>query len=208
MINIDLSRRKSFGCVTRVVHKSSWAKLKPRHATPQKEINIGKNTTSSSEMKIIFYSFNTTHEWFRFKKRFEVSKIAVAGHGTRYLFRLTFSRIISIFAILLSQCLFAKRIEKKTPITQTIVCRLIFSVLQTNSVFSRFMLLSSSNSANYQWIQVEWSGAFSKHPKKPLSGESSGSKIFPQVERWGTKIRHEHEPVSYTHLTLPTKRIV
>ena len=40
-------------------------------------------------------------------------KIAVAGHGTRYLFRLTFSRIISIFAILLSQCLFAKRIEKK-----------------------------------------------------------------------------------------------
>ena len=41
------------------------------------------------------------------------SKIAVAGHGTRYLFRLTFSRIISIFAILLSPCLFAKRIEKK-----------------------------------------------------------------------------------------------
>ena len=72
MINIDLFRRKSFGCLTRVVHKSSWAKLKPRHATPQKEINIGKNTTSSSEMKYIFYSPNTTHEWFRFKKRFEV----------------------------------------------------------------------------------------------------------------------------------------
>ena len=71
MINIDLFRRKSFGCLTRVVHKSSWAKLKPRHATPQKEINIGKNTTSSSEMKYIFYSPNTTHEWFRFKKRFE-----------------------------------------------------------------------------------------------------------------------------------------
>ena len=47
-----------------------------------------------------------------FQKVF-ISKIAVAGHGTRYLFRLTFSRIISIFAILLSQCLFAKRIEKK-----------------------------------------------------------------------------------------------
>ena len=62
MINIDLFRRKSFGCLTRVVHKSSWAKLKPRHATPQKEINIGKNTTSSSEMKYIFYSPNTTHE--------------------------------------------------------------------------------------------------------------------------------------------------
>ena len=72
MINIDLFRRKSFGCLTRVVHKSSWAKLKPRHATPQKEINIGKNTTSSSEMKYIFYSPNTTHEWFRFKKVFAV----------------------------------------------------------------------------------------------------------------------------------------
>ena len=96
MININLFRRKSLGCLTRGVHKSSWEKLKPRHATPQKEINIGKNTTSSSEMKIIFYPPNTTHEWFRFKKRFEVSKRAVAGHGTRYLFRLTFSRIISI----------------------------------------------------------------------------------------------------------------
>ena len=113
MINIDLFWRKSLGCLTRVVHKSSWAKLKPRHATPQKEINIGKNTTSSSEMKIVFYSPNTTHQWFRFKNRFEVSKIAVAGHGTRYLSRLTFSRIISIFAILRSQCLFTKRIEKK-----------------------------------------------------------------------------------------------
>ena len=61
-----------------------------------------KNTTSSSEIKYIFYSPNTTHEWFRFKKRFEV-----------YLFRLTFSRIISILAILLSQCLFVKRFEKK-----------------------------------------------------------------------------------------------
>ena len=94
------------------------------------------------------------------------SKIAVAGQGTRYPFRLTFSRIISIFAILLSQCLFAKRIEKNTHITQTIVCRLIVSVLQTNSVFSRLLLLSSSNSPNYQWIQVEWSGAFSKHAKE------------------------------------------
>ena len=86
------------------------------------------------------------------------SKIAVAGHGTRYLFRLTFSRIISIFAILLSQCLFAKRIEKKkTHITQTIVCRLIVSVLQTNSVFSRFLLLSSSFnsklSVNPSWVK-------------------------------------------------------
>ena len=72
MINIDLFRPKSYRCLTRVVHKSSSAKLKPRHATPQKEINIAKNTTSSTEMKNIFYSPNLTHEWFRFKKRFEV----------------------------------------------------------------------------------------------------------------------------------------
>ena len=86
------------------------------------------------------------------------SNIAVAGHGTRYLFRLTFSTIISISAILLSQCLFTKRIEKKkTHITQTIVCRLIVSVLQTNSVFSRFLLLSSSFnsklSVNPSWVK-------------------------------------------------------
>ena len=49
---------------------------KIKTSTPQKEINIGKNTTSSSEMKIIFYSPNTTHEWFRFKKSFEVSKMS------------------------------------------------------------------------------------------------------------------------------------
>ena len=62
MINIDLFRRKSFGCLTRVVHKSSWAKLKPRHATPLKEINIGKNTTSSSEMKWnIYFTLLTQH---------------------------------------------------------------------------------------------------------------------------------------------------
>ena len=91
-----------------------------------------------------------------FQKAFS-NKIAVAGHGTRYLFRLTFSRIISIFAILPSQCLFAKHIEKKTHITQTIVCRLIVSVLQTNSVFSRFLLLSSSSnsklSVNPSWVK-------------------------------------------------------
>ena len=28
---------------------------------------------------------NTTHELFRFKRRFEILKIAFAGHGTRYL---------------------------------------------------------------------------------------------------------------------------
>ena len=58
------------------------------------------------------------------------SKIAVAGHGTRYLFRLTFSRIISIFAILLSQCLFAKRIEK-THIPQTVDDSLLINCLSS-----------------------------------------------------------------------------
>ena len=48
-------------------------------------------------------------------------------------------------------------LKKKTHITQTIVCRLIVSVLQTNSVFSRFMLLScslnSKLSANPSWVK-------------------------------------------------------
>ena len=135
MINIDLFRRKSFGCLTRVVHKSSWAKLKPRHATPQKEINHRKkhNQIEWNEIYILPSQHNT---WMVSFQKVFWSKIAVAGHGTRYLFRLTFSCIISIFAILVSQCLFAKRIEKKNHITQTIVCRLIVSVLQTNRVFN------------------------------------------------------------------------
>ena len=140
-------------------------------------------------MKIIFHSPNTTHERFRFKKCFEVSKIAVAGHKTRHLFRLTFSRIISIFAILLSQCLFAKRIEKKkTHITQTIVCRLIVSVLQTNSVFSRFLLLSSSFnpklSVNPSW--VKW--CIFKTPQRSHSLERAREvKFFPQWSDEGQK---------------------
>ena len=92
-------------------------KVKTPTSEPQKEINIGKNTTSSSEMKIVFYSPNTTPEWFRFKKRFEVSKIAVAGHGTRYLFRLTCSRIISIFAILLPSVCSPNILKKKKKLT-------------------------------------------------------------------------------------------
>ena len=76
----------------------------------------------------------------------------IAGHGTRYLFRLTFSRIMSIFP---SVC--SPNVLKNTHITQTIVCRLIVSVLQTNSVFSRFLLLSSSFnsklSVNPSWVK-------------------------------------------------------
>ena len=116
------------------------------------------------------------------------SKIAVAGHGTRYLFRLTFSRIISIFAILLSQCLFAKRIEKKTHITQTIVCRLIVSVLQTNSVFSRFLLLSSSFnsklSVNPSW--VKWC-IFKTSQRSHSLERAQEVKRFPQWSGEGEK---------------------
>ena len=48
-------------------------------------------------------------------------------------------------------------LKKKTHITQTIVYRLIVSVLQTNSVFSRFLVLSSSFnsklSVNPSWVK-------------------------------------------------------
>ena len=116
------------------------------------------------------------------------SKIVVAGHGTRYLFRLTFSRNISIFPILLSQCLFAKKKKKKTHITQTIVCRLIVSVLQTNSVFSRFLLLSSSfnskSPVNPSWVNW-W---IFKTPQRSHSLERAQEvKFFPQWSGEGQK---------------------
>ena len=86
------------------------------------------------------------------------SNIAVAGHGTRYLFRLTFSRhYIDLCDIAFPVFVHQPYWKKKTHITQTIVCRLIVSVLQTNSVFSRFLLLSSSFnsklSVNPSWVK-------------------------------------------------------
>ena len=113
------------------------------------------------------------------------SKIAVAGHGTRYLFRLTFSCIISIFAILLSQCLFAKRIEKKNHITQTIVCRLIVSVLQTNRVFNStgFCYCLLLLTPNYQW---KW--CIFKTSKRSHSLERAQEvKFFPKWSGEGQK---------------------
>ena len=122
-----------------------------------------------------------------FRKAFW-SKVAVAEHGTRYLLRWTFSCIISIFAIMLSQCLFAKRIEKKTHVTQTIVCRLIVSVVQTNSVFSRFLLLSSSFnsklSVNPSW--VKWC-IFKTSQKSQSLERAQGVKSFPQWSGEGTE---------------------
>ena len=113
------------------------------------------------------------------------SKIAVAGHGTRYLFRLTFSCIISIFAILLSQCLFAKRIEKKNHITPTIVCRLIVSVLQTSRVFNStgFCYCLLLLTPNYQW---KW--CIFKTSKRSHSLERAQEvKSFPQWSGEGHK---------------------
>ena len=116
------------------------------------------------------------------------NKIAVVGHGTRYLFRLTFSRIISIFATMLSQCLFVKRYWKKPHVTQTIVCRLIVSVLQTNSVFSRFLLLSSSFnsklSVNPSW--VKWCIFKTSQKSHPLE-RTQEVKFFPQWSGEGQK---------------------
>ena len=138
-----------------------------------------KNTTSSSEMKHIFYSPNTTHEWFRFKKAFW-SKIAVAGHGKRYLFRLTFSRIIfdlrdNAFPVSVRQTYW----KKKTHVTQTIVCRLTVSVLQPTVCSAGFCYCLLLLTPNYQRIQVEWSGAFSKHPKKATLWRELRKKNFP-----------------------------
>ena len=121
------------------------------------------------------------------------SKIAVAGHGTRYLFRLTFSRIISIFAILLSQCLFAKRIEKKKKQTK-----------QKNSHNSDDSLpIKCLSSANQQCVQpvsvtvfffslqiiseskLSEVVHFRNIPKKPLRAQEVNS--FPQWSGEGQK---------------------
>ena len=61
--------------------------------------------------------------------------------------------------------------------------------LQPNSVLGWFLLMSSpfdyKLSVNPSWVK----SVFQNSPKKPFSGESSGSKLFSPVERRGTKIR-------------------
>ena len=148
-----------------------------------------KNTTSSSEMKHIFYSPNTTQEWFRFKKAFW-SKIAVAGHGKRYLFRLTFSRIIfdlrdNAFPVSVRQTYW----KRKAHVTQTIVCRLIVSVLQPTVCSAGFCYCLLLLTPNYQWIQVEWSAAFSNHPKEAALWRERAQEVnfFPQWSGEGQK---------------------
>ena len=86
-----------------------------------------------------------------------------------------------------SRCLLAKGIEKKPHITQTIICRLIVSVLQMNSVFSRFLLLSSFNSkssVNPSW--VKW--CIFKTSQRSYSLERAQEvKFFPQWSSEGQK---------------------
>ena len=79
--------------------------------------------------------------------------------------------------------------KKKTHITQTIVWRLIVSVLQTNSVFTRFLLLSSFSvnpklSVNPSW--VKW--CIFKTPQRSHSLERAQEvKFFPQWSGEGQK---------------------
>ena len=123
-----------------------------------------------------------------FRKAFW-SKVAVAGHGTRYLFRLTFSCIISIFAIMLSQCLFAKRIEKKNSRNSDdslpINC---LSSPNQQTVFSRFLLLSSSFnsklSVNPSW--VKWC-IFKTSQRSHSLERAQEVKFFPQWSGEGQK---------------------
>ena len=122
-----------------------------------------------------------------FQKAF-CSKIAVVGHGTRYLFRLTFSRIISIFAILLSQCLFAKRIGKKNShdSDDSLPINCLSSTNQqcvqpvSVTVFFKFSKLS----VNPSW--VKW--CIFKTPQRSHSLERAQEvKFFPQWSGEGQK---------------------
>ena len=78
--------------------------------------------------------------------------------------------------------------QKKTHITQTIVCRLIVSVLQTNSVFSRFLLLSSSFnsklSVNLSWVKCS---IFKTSQRSHSPERAQEVKSFPQWSGEGHK---------------------
>ena len=72
-------------------------------------------------------------------------------------------------------------LKENTHLTQTIVCRLIVSVLQTNSVLSRFLLLSSSFnsrlSVNPSW--VKWCTFKTSQRSHPLERAQDQVKFFP-----------------------------
>ena len=130
-------------------------------------------------MKIIFYPPNTTHEWFRFKKRFEVSKMSCRTWN-EIPFQIDFFPHYIDLRDIAFPVFVRQKYWKKNYITQTIVCRLIVSVLQTSSVFSLFLLVSSSFNPKLSVNPIKLSEVvhFQDIPKKPLSGESSGSKNF------------------------------
>ena len=115
------------------------------------------------------------------------SKLAVAGQGTD-LFRLTFSALYRSSRYCFPSACSPNVLKKTTHITQTIVCRLIVSVRQTNSVFSRFLLLSSSFnpklSVNLSW--EKW--CIFKTPQRSHSLERAQEvKFFPQWSGEGQK---------------------
>ena len=65
-------------------------KIKTYHSKTSKGNKHSKNTAKQSETNIYIFHFpvnfnNTTHELFRFKRRFQILKKAFAGHKTRYL---------------------------------------------------------------------------------------------------------------------------
>ena len=99
MINIDLFRRKSFGCLTIVQKLMGKVKTTTCDTTKGNKHRKKHNQLEWNEIYILLSQHNT---WMVSFQKVFISKIAVAGHGTRHIFRLTFSRIISIFAILLS----------------------------------------------------------------------------------------------------------
>ena len=161
------TRDRDFGPATATLDSRPrhWTR-DPRPAT----ISQTQKTAISSEMKYIFYSSNTTHGWFRFKKR----------HGTRYLFDWLFPTLYRssryCFPSVCSPNVFSKKNS------------LIVSVLQTNSVFSRFLLLSSSFnsklSVNPSW--VKW--CIFKTSQRSYSLERAQEvKFFPQWSGEGQK---------------------
>ena len=152
---------------------------------------------------IFYFPVHKTHQLFRFKRRFW-NKVAFAGHGTSTDNRKTFyyprNKVSFQTADFRSPQYWFPSVCFRQTWTYISNDNLPInwlssdSVLQPNSVFSWFWLMSSPFDSNYQWILVEWSLYFPKSPKKPLSRERAQEvKNFSPEVRWGTKIRYEHE---------------
>ena len=110
------------------------------------------------------------------------SKIAVAGHETRYFFRLTFTRIISIFAILLSHnsddslpinCLSSANQRWVLPVSVTVFFK--FSKLSVNPSGVKWCIFKTSQRSHSleraQEVKFfpQWSGEGQKSVKSMSS---------------------------------------